>query len=371
MERISVTINEDRSGTTYPLFIGSGILKNLPQLIDLGQYSRILIFVDKNVPADVMVPIDWNRNGIVVESVDVNEASKNLDGVKELWDSIVNANLDRHSLVINVGGGVLGDMGGFAASTYMRGIDFLQVPTTLLAQADASIGGKVGMNFRGIKNTIGSFQQPIAVIADVALLRSLPKREFVAGFAEIAKHGFIRSRDLLETILDCSDLILSRTAASEAALVKLLARSCLIKAEIVEEDERESSGTRKILNFGHTFGHAFESLSHDHESPLLHGEAISIGMVAEARLSQLVGLLDASGFEQVLNTLRRIGLPTSLDLPIAADDVRRKIQADKKNVAGRVKWSLLRGVGNCLPDIEAPQEAVSAAMQDVCSQLSQ
>ncbi len=320
------------------IFIGSGLIKNICSLIDLIEYTKIVIVADRNVPKSL---VDKLKGALPTEnlvvSLDSGEQNKDLITVQKIWEALANFECDRKSLVINVGGGVIGDIGGFAASTFMRGIDFLQIPTTLLAQVDASIGGKVGINSRGVKNLVGTFQQPVAVIIDIDALASLPKREFISGFAEIIKHGLIADDKYFQ-------LVTSKKPQEfpQKELIEIIEKSCQIKADIVTRDEKEN-GCRKLLNFGHTIGHAAESLSQETNKPLLHGEAISIGMAVEGKLSRLLGLLSDEDYKILEQSLITAGLPTSLGLPV--DEVLKKIKSDKKNIKGETKFTLLEGIG--------------------------
>jgi 3-dehydroquinate synthase len=265
------------------------------------------------------------------------------------------AGCDKQSLVVNLGGGVIGDMGGFAASTYMRGVDYLNIPTTLLAQVDASIGGKTGIDFAGIKNLIGTFHQPVAVVIDTQTLATLPKREFLSGFAEIIKHGLIRDKKYYQEVTKKHPLKLSQDE-----LVDIIARSCKIKAEIVESDPRESA-YRKLLNFGHTIGHAIESLSLESCAPFLHGEAVSIGMLVEAKISQLDGMLSLPELQRIHQGLIKTDLPVYLtNIEIAK--ILKKVQSDKKNEKGKVNFTLLQKIGKAVYNQNVSENVIIEAI---------
>ncbi|HSA84312.1 MAG TPA: 3-dehydroquinate synthase, partial [Patescibacteria group bacterium] len=275
-----LTINIPTAQKQYPILIGNELIGNLTNHIDINNYSRIFIVTDNIVaPLFLKKLLQTLPEGTAAITLSSGEKEKNIVTVGKIWSAMKENNLDRKSLVINLGGGVIGDMGGFAASTYMRGIDFLQIPTTLLSQIDASVGGKTGVDFAGIKNLVGSFQQPIGVIIDTQTLKTLPKREFLSGFGEMIKHGLIADKTYFELVTSKQP-----QSFSQEELINLIARSCEIKKTIVEQDETEN-GLRKLLNFGHTIGHAIESLSLETEMPLLHGEAVAIGMVAEAKVA--------------------------------------------------------------------------------------
>jgi len=238
----------------------------------------------------------------------------------------------------------------------MRGVAFAAIPTTLLAQVDASIGGKTGINLAGIKNVVGVIRQPTAVIIDTETLKTLPQRELRSGFAEIVKHGLIADRSYFERVT-------SRPFSnwSEDELVDILFRSCEIKRITVESDERES-GARKSLNFGHTLGHAIEALALRHGTPITHGEAVSIGMHAAAFISRVVGSCSASDLEAVTRGLTTVGLPTRLSTPQNQEELLELMALDKKNVRGESRWTLLTCLGSCVWDRPVPADIVRQAI---------
>lgn len=354
MKKIKVHTKNDRR-QDYPIFIGVGLLEKINSLVDVSKYSKAVIVTDRNIPSSLIknlqsaLPI---ANSVVV--LDSGEQNKDLDYVKEVLKTLNNFGCDRKSLVINLGGGVIGDIGGFAASIFMRGIDFLQIPTTLLAQVDASVGGKVGVNFLGIKNLIGTFQQPIAVIIDIDILSTLPQREFISGFAEIIKHGLIADKKYFE-------LVTAKKPQdfSQQELIEIIEKSCQIKIDIVAQDEKES-GLRKLLNFGHTIGHAVETISLESNKPLLHGEAISIGMIAEGQISKLLGLVSTEEYKIIEESLIKAGLPTILEVPV--DKVLEKIKSDKKNVKGESKFTLLEGIGKAVINKTVDEPTIRKAL---------
>ena len=324
------------------IFIGSNIMEKIGSICDLSNYSKIFIITDKNVEPlflkTIVSALPIKTNSIVLSS---GEKEKHINSVQKIWTAMHDVQYDRKSLVINLGGGVISDMGGFAASTFMRGLDFLNIPTTLLAQVDASIGGKTGIDFFGIKNLIGTFSQPVTVIIDMQTLSTLPKREFISGFAEIIKYGLIKDKKYFDKVTSKHPL---KFTSDE--IIDIVAESCQIKVDIVQNDETENN-TRKILNFGHTVGHAIESLSLETSSPLLHGEAISIGMLAEAKISHYMNLLSTSDVELVRQVLTNAELPVSIT-GIETEDVLKKMKSDKKNEKGIVHFTLLHGIGTAL-----------------------
>lgn len=343
----------------YDVVIGKGLLKNLNTLFDFSKYSKIFIITDSNLEKLWFETIKHSL-GIEVEKIVVNpgEENKNIETIQEIWKELHSLGADRKSLVINLGGGVIGDTGGFAASTYMRGIDFLQIPTTLLAQVDASIGGKVGINFNGVKNLIGNFNQPIGVICDIALLKTLPDREFIEGFGEVIKHGVIADKEYFNFVTSKKP-----REFSDEELVEIVVGSCKIKAEIIGSDEKEA-GKRKLVNFGHTIGHAIEALSLETENPLLHGDAISIGMVAEAEISSRMGMLSEKELEVLKEKVSFIGLPTKVP-KFEITDILRFIQSDKKAEKGEVKWTLLKNIGEAVFDQTVEEESIVKVLKEL------
>ncbi|RFZ94790.1 3-dehydroquinate synthase [Mucilaginibacter conchicola] len=333
---------------SYPIFFENSI-QELVNFVERGNYSRLFILTDENtgefcLPAIQTALAHLDKTDII--EVNAGEESKNLDFCMGIWKMLIDFGADRKALMINVGGGVITDMGGFVASTYKRGIDFVQVPTTLLAQVDASVGGKTGVDLDGVKNIIGTFTQPKAVFMDVEFLKTLPPRQILSGLAEMLKHGLIVDRAYWDDLKN-SDLSLPS--------VELVHRSVEIKNEVVIEDPHEK-GIRKALNLGHTIGHAIEtySLLND-DNPLTHGEAIAAGMVCEAYLSaQKIGLPNeelreiSSVFDKLYPryTLNEAMFPALLEI----------MQNDKKNENGNINCTLLTRIGQysidnvCTPD---------------------
>lgn len=328
---------------SYPVEIGAGLLEGLgPAVASATGASRALV---------VTVPPVGRRYGAAVErslrgaglrahrfTVPDGDRSKSLRRVERLYEGFLDAGADRSTAVLALGGGVVGDLAGYAAATLLRGLPFVQVPTTLLAMVDSSIGGKTGVNLRRGKNLVGAFHQPRLVWADVATLRSLPRRQRAAGLAELVKHAAIRDPRLFARLERDAERAL---ALEPEALVPLLERSCRIKAAVVAADEREA-GPRMLLNFGHTLGHAAESLAG--YRGLLHGEAVAMGMAFAARRSEALGLAPAGTSQRLEELLLRIGLPTELP-----DHPRRAylsaIRVDKKRRGDAIRFVALRGIG--------------------------
>ncbi len=275
--------------------------------------------------------------------VDAGEASKNADVAIDLWETMLAEGADRGSVVLAVGGGVVGDLAGFVAATFARGIPFLQVPTTLLAQVDSSVGGKVGINLPEAKNMVGAFWQPVGVLVDVDVLNTLPANEFASGMAEVVKYGVIMDAEFFAYLEQHVDAINKRDPEVMQTIVE---RCCRRKAEVVQADEREESGRRAILNYGHTFAHAFEAFTEYGE--LLHGEAVAMGMVCASRLAERRGLLDADATRRQIELLQALGLPTepiATDADTDAEEIYRLMWHDKKVSGGKIHFVLPTQIG--------------------------
>jgi 3-dehydroquinate synthase len=354
--RVKLPLREDRGHTIY---VGANAIEEIGSLFELGNYSKIVVFTDDAVEQVLLKKLVAALPAKASSAaVPAGEKFKNIESIQKLWTALHDAGCDRKSLVINLGGGVIGDVGGFAASTYMRGVDFLNVPTTLLAQVDASAGGKTGFNFAGIKNLVGTFSQPIGVVVDPQTLATLPEPEFLSGFGEIIKHGVIHDKDYFEKVTAKAP-----REFSEKELVDIIAGSCRIKASIVQGDETES-GARKLLNFGHTVGHAVEALSLESGNPLLHGQAISIGMAAEAQIARAQGILSAADLERLRTALKSAGLPVSAN-GMDAGDILAKMRSDKKNKHGELNFTLPESIGRARYDQHAPESVITEAIKTI------
>ena len=292
--------------------------------------------------------------------LDPGEQTKRLEVAGSLYDELVELGADRQTIVIAVGGGVIGDLAGFVAATYARGIPFVQIPTTLLAQVDSSVGGKVGVNHPRAKNLIGAFHQPLGVVADTETLETLPDREYRSGLAEVIKYGVILDQEFFAW-LEANVEGLNRR--DPAVLRNVIARSCRLKADVVEQDEYETTGLRAVLNYGHTFAHAFEALCGYGE--LLHGEAVAIGMVCASRLAERRGLIDAETTRRQQALVSAVGLPVALppDARLAPADLLACMRLDKKAVAGRLRFVLPTGLGEVRLFDDIPEGDVRAILE--------
>lgn len=327
----------------YPIYVGD-IGESLPALLDKVSFSALFVLVDENTRRHCLPRVlPLLPAGLPVEILEIpsGEIHKNIATCQNIWEMLLRAGADRQSLMLNLGGGVIGDMGGFCAATFKRGIRFVQMPGTLLSQVDASIGGKLGIDFGEVKNSIGVFQNPLAVFVDPAFLDTLSERELRSGFAEIIKHALIADGPQWQTLLQSEPESHFKNAAT-------ILHSLRIKRAVVQADPYEK-GIRKALNFGHTVGHAVESWSLGTDAPLLHGEAVAVGMICEAWLSrQLAGLP-----EQDLNDIahwidRMYALPK---LPVEVfPELIALMRNDKKNTGGKINCTLLESAGQARID---------------------
>ncbi len=337
MQRIAVEL----AGRRYDVVVDAGGLERASSYIErLAQDRRLFVIADSGAYAAQgdrlragLAPLELDEI-----TVDLGEDRKRLEVVEQLAEKLHCLGADRSSLVIALGGGVAGDVAGFVAASYMRGIDFIQIPTTLLAQVDASVGGKTGVNLASGKNLVGAFHQPLLVLIDPQTLNSLPDREYRAGLFEVIKHGIIRSRDLFDFMDEYRENVIAR---QPAALERIISESVRIKADVVRQDEREGD-LRRILNYGHTLGHALEAET-DYKR-YLHGEAIGWGMVAAGRLAESLGTLsamDRQKIEEVILAYGGIPSPEGLD----PTSIAARIGGDKKTIGGRVHFVLAETIG--------------------------
>jgi len=353
MERLRIELGE----RSYPILVGAGLLDD-PGLLGESVAARdVLVVTNTTVAPLYLARLERSLAGKRVASVVLpdGERHKTLETLGQVFDALVARRMNRDACVAALGGGVVGDMAGFAAACYQRGVDYVQVPTTLLAQVDSSVGGKTGVNHPGGKNLIGAFHQPRAVVADTNTLATLPPRELRAGLAEVIKYGLIADAGFLEWIETNLEALLRLDGA---ALTHAIRRSCRIKAEIVAEDEREH-GRRALLNLGHTFGHAIETATGYGE--WLHGEAVGAGMLMAADLSCRLGWIETADVERVRELLERAELPVAAP-PIGAGRALELMGMDKKVLAGRIRLVLLRKVGDGVVAGEYPADALQATL---------
>jgi 3-dehydroquinate synthase len=342
MNRIKVHL-ERKFSASYDIHIGRNILDRLAAILSKNSWGmRHFVVTDSRVSqfhGERVVGI-LSRMGLVVEKIEfpAGEASKNIQTCISVSEQLVERGADRTSALIALGGGVVGDVTGLVASIFMRGIPYVQVPTTLLAQVDSSIGGKTGVDVPSAKNMLGTFYQPKAVFIDIDFLETLPSREFTNGLAEIVKYGIIEDPDLLEDLQSGIEALHKR---DKRFLETIIARSCRIKKAIVEIDETER-GLRRILNFGHTVGHALEAES---SYALSHGEAVAQGMTAATVLSERLGYLSAEDREHVLSIIRHMGLPDRIPAVLDTDGILSRLKQDKKKAGESIHFVLLKRPG--------------------------
>jgi 3-dehydroquinate synthase len=355
------TVNVSLGERSYDIEIGAGLDRAGERLRDLGLGRKMALVTNpvvKELYGKKLIE-SLKSAGFLVMSVEIpdGEQHKNLDWANAIYTALLVNSFDRKSALVALGGGVIGDLTGFAAATFMRGIPFVQVPTTLLAMVDSSVGGKTGVNHPMGKNMIGAFYQPRKVLMDLAVLRSLPKEEFLSGMAEVIKYGVIRDAALFDYLEANRERILN---LDPEALDRIITRSCEIKAEVVGADEREG-GLRAILNFGHTVGHAIETAE---QYSMRHGEAVAIGMVYASRLARASGLCDPSVPQRIENLIRSYGLPadmTVLKRRPSVTELMDTMQIDKKAEAGKVRFILPKKIG----DVAISKDWEEAALRRV------
>jgi len=333
MESLSVELGS----RSYPIHIGAGLIGR-GELYRPYARGKVAI-VTNSVVAPLYLEAVKKATGAATQIIVADgEQAKDWPTLNQVFDGLLKARIGRDGLIVALGGGVVGDLAGFAAATYQRGIDFVQVPTTLLAQVDSSVGGKTAINHAAGKNMIGAFHQPRAVIADVATLDTLPERELRAGIAEVIKHGFALDASFVDWLEKNVDLLLKRDAA---ALTHAVKKSCELKARVVAADEREA-GERALLNFGHTFGHAIETGTG--YGAWLHGEAVAAGMVMAAELSLLMGQLKKTEVSRVRELLKSAGLPVK-GPALAPERMLELMAVDKKAAKGKTRFVVLDSIG--------------------------
>jgi len=356
------SVNVSLGSRSYPIQIGTGLLARLgKECARLNAGTRCAIITDTNVGRryaklafNSLVKAGFEPTLVIVPA---GETAKSLRTVQSCYDQLAAQRLERKSFIVALGGGVVGDLAGFVAATYLRGIGFVQVPTTLLAQVDSSVGGKVGVNLKSGKNLVGAFYQPRLVLCDLDTLKTLPERELRAGLAEVIKYGIIYDSQLFARLERDLPKLLKR---NPAALEAVIARCCEIKADVVSQDETES-GLRAILNFGHTIGHAIENSSG--YGKYLHGEAISIGQVAAAKLSALTGLAGEDA-ERIRVLFENAGLPTKIQLnPAKREKLFAAMRLDKKVSGGEIKFVLAKRLGKVVWGQKVPQSLIEQVMQ--------
>jgi len=341
LSKVQVRLSE----RSYDISIGTDVLSRFGQLLtETEQVTHAIIITDHNVrdPHAKAINAAVVQAGIKTDLIEVKpgETSKSVEVATSLWNQLLDLGTDRRSVIVAVGGGVVGDLAGFIAASFARGISLFQVPTTLLAQVDSSVGGKVGINLPGAKNIVGAFWQPRAVLIDTGVLLTLPLREYRAGLAEVVKYGVILDADFFEFL---ESRIKQLNDRDHETLVEVVARCCQLKAEVVAADERELTGRRAVLNFGHTFCHALETVCGYGE--LLHGEGVSIGMLCAARLAVATGRIGPDVTSRLHHLLKELQLPRQVPA-VDHDDLITAMQHDKKVQHGRLHFVLPTRIGH-------------------------
>lgn len=360
------TLHVELGDNSYPLVVGTGLLNSVGELLTPHTKSnKVLIVSDAFVKTRYMpVVLECLKDvGLDVSTIEVpvGEESKSLAQFSRIQDGLVEHHLDRGSMIIALGGGVIGDLAGFAAAVYMRGIPYVQIPTTLQAQVDASVGGKTAINHPKGKNLIGAFHQPKLVVIDVDTLKTLPQRDIRAGLIEVIKMGVIRDEPLFERVEENLDVILN---LDDTTLIEIISQACVNKAEIVAKDEKES-GLRMVLNYGHTFGHALEALTHYNR--YRHGEAVSIGMNCAARLATNLRMFSETDFQRQQTLLKRAKLPITLPSDLTPEALCDAMYLDKKTLGGQLRLILPTRIGEVVvrDDIE-DRQVIEAITQCFC-----
>ncbi len=359
----------DRS---YEIVIGPGLLDESAEKIHAWLMAKsgardnpsAFLVTDENVASYAesvtknLTAAGWRTTTFQMEP---GESSKRLEVISKAWDQLVEFQADRRTVVISIGGGVVGDAGGFVAATFARGLPFVQIPTTLLADVDSSVGGKVGINHAQAKNLIGAFHQPLGVLIDTDAFQTLPDREYISGLAEVIKYGVILDADFFTFLEGNVSAIQQRDSE---VLKKIISRCCELKAYVVERDEHETTGLRAVLNYGHTYCHAFEALTGYGE--LLHGEAVSMGMVYASKLAEKLGRVDQALTDRQVRLLEAVGLPLNLADPtaISIEDVVGRMKLDKKTVGGMLRFVLPTKMGHVELVEDVPEELVRQTLQE-------
>ena len=339
------TVHVDLAERSYDIRIGSGNIGGVAEMLAAGgAATHAVIITDENVRETHAVAVAESLTDKSIEaaviSIEPGEPSKSMEMAAGLWEGLLQLGTDRRSVVVAVGGGVVGDLAGFVAATYARGVRFFQVPTTLLAQVDSSVGGKVGINLPDAKNMVGAFLQPMGVLIDTATLDTLEPREYRAGLGEVVKYGVILDAGLFDYLEENIEGLLGR---DHDVLSHVIARCCRLKADVVEKDERETTGLRAVLNYGHTFAHPLEELSG--YGQILHGEAVAIGMLCASRLAERLGRVDEAFTMRQHKLLEALQLPVELP-PLDIDQIMEHMLHDKKVEHGKLRFVLPTSMGS-------------------------
>ena len=354
-EIINVSINKEKNQLSYPIFVGNNLLLQSGNLLKKYINNKKIIIIYDNYFDQKNSSNKYFEQfiqSIKIETFSINligipggDKTKSMSQLTNIIEKVLSFEIDRDTIIIAFGGGVVGDIAGFAASILLRGINFIQIPTTLLSQVDSSVGGKTGVNGKLGKNLIGAFHQPLAVIADTIILKSLPDRELKAGFSEVIKYGLIKNKEFFIWLEENCTKILNH---DDLKLKQTIIKSCTIKSEIIQDDEKEN-GKRALLNLGHTFAHAIESFG-NYDGKIIHGEAVAIGICMAFGFSYKLGFCIHSDLERVINIFQKSKLPTSLkdipELSISTSEMMEKFKYDKKTRKGKLTFILNNKIGD-------------------------
>jgi len=350
----------------YPVFVDWGILNNLgAYLLNADIHGPVYVISDSNVSELYVHSVEESLRsaGIDVRTylVPAGEYTKNLATAADIYSWLAEQRCERGHAIVALGGGMVGDLAGFVAATFLRGVPVVQIPTSLAAMVDASIGGKTAVNLPAGKNLVGAFYQPRMVIADLNALKTLSHRELASGWSEAIKHGLILDASLFQLFEDSAESLLSLESEITTEAIR---RSMAIKGGVVEKDERETTGNRILLNYGHTIGHGLEAATG--YTSLLHGEAVSVGMVAAGRISANMGIIAEESVDRYIAVLERFGLPISSP-GVNPASILEAIELDKKSNSRKINWVLLEDIGQSIVRSDVPSELVSQIVQDMCS----
>ncbi len=355
MDRLYVNLGEN----SYDICFTDSFANLTEELVKINAPKKVLIVTDTNVENlyakevnDILTNAGYESD---VYAFPAGEENKGMDAILGICGACVKNGLDRKSMIIALGGGVVGDMAGFAAAIYMRGIRFVQIPTTLLSQSDSSVGGKTGIDFMDSKNILGAFHQPALVYINVNTLKTLPPVQFVSGMGEVIKHGIIRDRNFYDFVKYNRELIKSYDTET---LIKMSKRNCEIKADVVEKDERES-GLRAILNFGHTIGHAVESAF---DFKMTHGECVGLGMIAVSKIAKDRGMIDENALSDIINIMESYGFIVKTKLP-QRDRIMEFMQKDKKKADGKLSFVLPVKIGEVIRTTDVSSHEINSAIE--------
>ena len=356
-----IKLNVKTGNQKYPIFIGNNILNKIKKIFEENSinFSQCLVIADKNVPKKLINKVlsSLPKKKISLHYFNSSEKNKNQKSVDNILSILLNKNFKRNDCIISIGGGITGDVSGFAASIFKRGLKFINIPTTLLSQVDSSIGGKTGINSKYGKNLIGTFYQPSLVISDIIFLKSLPKREIICGYGEVLKHAIIADKKFFSFLNVNAPQILN---LKSPLIEKTIFQSCSIKKKIVETDEKEM-GIRKILNFGHTFAHAYEATL-GYSKKLNHGEAVILGIKTAAKFSLTTNILNIKEFKLIENHLNKLNLPRNIKKFFSIRNLNKILsfmKKDKKNNTNKVNLVLLKKIGSPIYKLQFDEKKIS------------